>query len=396
MGRITAGFVNSSLALLANSTIWAFLETDALQKFYRSPRTTTSGTPILRAVDFFCGAGGMSFGLARSGLNVIAGLDVDVFCGPTYEHNVRGASFMACDVSELKTKTLSVQLGLQQYDDSLLLTGCSPCQYWSKINTDRSKSRQSAFLLKEFTRFVDDLRPGWVIVENVPGLVNKDGSALPEFLKFLARRGYDFAHAVLDLSHYQVPQTRHRFVLIANRVGVPASLPSPSSRPVPTVRSFIGVENGFPTINAGHRDSTAFIHTASGLSEVNLERIKRTPADGGRRDCWQVDAKLQVAAYQGRENQFADVYSRMSWDKPSPTITTRFNSFSNGRFGHPEEHRAISLREGATLQTFPKSFRFFGSMPAIARQIGNAVPPAFAKQIGQHVLAQHLSIMSHG
>lgn len=338
----------------------------------------------------------MSFGLARAGLDVIAGLDVDMSCGPTYEHNVRGAAFMSCDVTKLETKMLSTQLDLRRYDDSLLLTGCSPCQYWSKINTDRSKSRQSAFLLKEFTRFVDDLRPGWVIVENVPGLVNKEGSALPDFLKFLTRRGYDFAHAVLDLSQYQVPQTRHRFVLIANRLGVPASLPQPSSRSIPIVRKFIGVQNGFPAIEAGHKDSTDFIHTASGLSEINLERMKKTPVNGGRRDRWQTDARLQVSAYRGREKQFSDVYSRMSWDKPSPTITTRFNSFSNGRFGHPEEHRAISLREGATLQTFPKTYRFFGSMPAVARQIGNAVPPAFAKQIGQHILAEHLNALGYG
>ncbi len=338
----------------------------------------------------------MSFGLAKAGLGILAGLDVDSSCRSTYEHNVRGSSFVSCDVSKLATKTLIAQFGLKSGDDSLLFTGCSPCQYWSKINTDRSKSRQSAFLLKEFTRFVEDLSPGWIIVENVPGLVNKEGSALPGFLKFLTRQGYDFKHAVLDLSHYQVPQTRHRFVLIANRVGAPASLPNPSSRSVPTVRSFIGIDNGFPMIEAGYKDSTSFIHTASGLSDINLERIKRTPTDGGRRDCWQADAKLQVSAYQGRENQFADVYSRMSWDKPAPTITTRFNSFSNGRFGHPKEHRAISLREGATLQTFPKNFRFFGSIPAIARQIGNAVPPAFAKQIGHHVLAQHLSTMRNG
>jgi len=338
----------------------------------------------------------MSFGLSKAGLRVLAGLDVDSSCRPTYEHNVRGASFVCCDVSKLSTEALSIQFGLEFGDDSLVLTGCSPCQYWSKINTDRSKSRQSAYLIKEFTRFVEDLRPGWIIVENVPGLVKKEGSALPGFLKFLTRHGYDFAHAVLDLSHYQVPQTRNRFVLIANRVGAPASLPNPSSLVVPTVRSFIGTENGFPRIEAGYKDSTPFIHTASGLSAINLERIKRTPTDGGRRGCWQMDAKLQVSAYRGRENQFADVYSRMSWDKPAPTITTRFNSFSNGRFGHPKEHRAISLREGATLQTFPKSYRFFGSIPAVARQIGNAVPPAFAKQIGQHVLAQQLNTMLNG
>ncbi len=337
----------------------------------------------------------MSFGLARAGLEVLAGLDVDASCRFTYETNVRGAAFLACDITKLTTKSLVAQLDLRPDDDSLLLTGCSPCQFWSKINTDRTKSRQSAFLLKEFSRFIDELRPGWVMVENVPGIVSREGSALPSFLKFLTRRGYLHAHAVLDLSRYQVPQTRHRFVLIANRMGIPASLPKASIRSVPTVRRFIGVKNGFPTIEAGHKDPTRFIHSASELSSVNLARIKKTPIDGGRRDSWQQDTELRVSAYEGREKQFADVYSRMSWDKPAPTITTRFNSFSNGRFGHPNEHRAISLREGATLQTFPKTFQFVGSMPVIARQIGNAVPPAFAEQLGQHVLDQHSQLAQH-
>lgn len=346
---------------------------------------------VLSVIDFFCGAGGMSFGLANAGLNVRAGIDVDSTCQTTYEQNVRGATFVSSDVSHLTADALKSQLSIRSNDDSLVLTGCSPCQYWSKINTNRTKSRQSAYLLKEFMRFVNDLSPGWIIVENVPGLVKKEGSALPDFLKFLTRRGYSYAHSVLDLSHYQVPQSRHRFVLIANRLGVLASLPQASSKSIPTVRRFIGVENGFPSIDAGHKDETAFMHTASGLSDINLERIKRTPLNGGRRDCWQEDTTLQVSAYQGRSNQFTDVYSRMCWDRPAPTITTRFNSFSNGRFGHPTEHRALSLREGATLQTFPKNFRFFGSMPTIARQIGNAVPPVFAEQIGRHIMAQHVN-----
>jgi DNA (cytosine-5)-methyltransferase 1 len=206
-------------------------------------QTSTPRKPILRAVDFFCGAGGMSFGLSRAGVKVLAGLDLDESCRSTYEQNMRGATFLACDVAKLRTQSLITSFEIHPNDDSLLLTGCSPCQFWSKINTDRTKSKQSAFLLKEFSRFVDDLRPGWVIVENVPGIVNKQGSALPGFLRFLTRLGYAFEHAVLDLSQYGIPQTRNRFVLIANRLGLPASLPRPSQLPVPTVRRFLGKMN---------------------------------------------------------------------------------------------------------------------------------------------------------
>ncbi len=338
----------------------------------------------------------MSYGLMKAGIDVLAGLDLDPTCQPTYEHNIEGAQFLARDVTKLGAKELASALGLQPNDDSLLLTGCSPCQFWSKVNTDRTKSRQSAFLLEEFARFVDELRPGWLVVENVPGIVNKQGSALPGFLKTLAQSGYTYAHSVVNLSHFGIPQTRQRFVLIANRLGISSDLPTSSRAAPTTVRACIGKVNGFAPIKAGHKDETSFMHTASGLSPINLSRIKKTPRDGGKRAAWNDDAKLSVSAYQGRETQFSDVYSRMSWDKPAPTITTRFNSFSNGRFGHPEEHRAISLREGATLQTFPKSYRFFGSMPVVARQIGNAVPPAFAKLIGQHILKQHRNALGHG
>lgn len=332
----------------------------------------------------------MSYGLSASGINVVAGLDVDETCRSTYEHNVKGAQFLAGNIAQLTPKQLADDLNLSSWDDSLILLGCSPCQFWSKINTNRTRSKQSAFLLKEFARFVNELRPGWVVIENVPGIVNKQGSALPLFLKLLTRWGYQFAHAVLDLSQYRIPQTRHRFVLIANRLGIPGNLPKPSALPPVTVRQTLGLSNGFAAIIAGNRDESSFMHTSSALSPINLSRIQKTPVDGGRRSAWKDDAELKVAAYEGRESQFSDVYSRMSWDKPAPTITTRFNSFSNGRFGHPEEHRAISLREGSTLQTFPKSFRFFGSIPAITRQIGNAVPPAFAKQLGRHLISQHL------
>jgi DNA (cytosine-5)-methyltransferase 1 len=348
----------------------------------------------LRAVDFFCGAGGMSFGLAKAGITMLAGLDMDSSCGRTYETNVKGARFLAHDVSELGVSTLAKELSLSYNDDSLLLTGCSPCQFWSKVNTDKTKSRQSAFLLKEFSRFVVELNPGWVVIENVPGLVSKAGSALPAFLRLLKKRGYSFTHGVLDLSLYRIPQTRHRFVLVANRLGLVPSLPAPASSHPATVRETLGIANGFPAIPAGHVDSTARIHTSSSLSPTNLARMMKTPKDGGSRRSWQNEGGLEVAAYTRRADQFTDVYSRMAWDRPAPTITTRFNSFSNGRFGHPEEHRAISLREGASLQTFPKSYRFFGNQLAIARQIGNAVPPAFARLLGRHILQQLSSLRS--
>ncbi len=339
-------------------------------------------------IDFFCGAGGMSYGLYSAGFKVLAGIDNDQDCQKTYESNIPGAYFIKHDITTLTVQKLIDKLGIKRNDPKLVLAGCSPCQYWSKIRTDKSKAQKTAFLLKNFQRFVRELKPGFVIVENVPGLFsNKNQSILPGFLNFLKSQGYSYDDGIINANHFGVPQNRKRYLLIATRLGKKINLPSPDINPNLVVKSFIGVANGFSRIMAGHRDESIFQHTAAKLSPDNIRRIKLTPKSGGDRSSWRDNDELQIAAYKGKDDIFRDVYGRMYWNKPAPTITTRFTSFSNGRFGHPEENRAISLREGATLQTFPKTFVFSGTnMAHIARQIGNAVPPELARRIGLHLL----------
>ncbi len=198
------------------------------------------------------------------------------------------------------------------------------------------------------------------------------------------------------MQEYGVPQTRKRFSLIANRVTKKELFPAPKKNPKNKVRDFIGEHNGFPSVPAGYRDKTDFLHTVAGLSNKNIERLKLTPKNGGSRTSW-ADTDLQIDAYKTNSCEcesvgFNDTYGRMSWGKPAPTITTKFFSISNGRFAHPKEDRAISLREGATLQTFPKNFKFIGnSIAGIAKMIGNAVPPLFAKQLGTVIIKNHES-----
>ncbi len=342
----------------------------------------------LKAVDFFCGAGGMSLGLRNAGINVLAGVDNDTDCCKTYEANISGAKFIKHDISTLSANSLKRRLNLQINDPTLVFAGCSPCQFWSKIRTDKTKSAQTAFLLKQFQKFIRYFRPGFVVVENVPGLHNRKGETiLPKFTQFLSSHGYSWEDGIINASHYGVPQNRIRYLLIATRLPEKASLPPANPDPSLTVSSFLGVENGFQQIEAGHRDKTRFQHSSSALSQENLRRIKLTPKSGGDRSAWKDDVTLQINAYRGKDGIFRDVYGRMYWDRSSPTITTRFNSFSNGRFGHPEEDRAISIREGATLQTFPKDYFFCGSNQThLARQIGNAVPPELARRIGNHLI----------
>ncbi|MBN9550951.1 MAG: DNA cytosine methyltransferase, partial [Alphaproteobacteria bacterium] len=179
----------------------------------------TEQNPIgqqLKAVDFFCGAGGMSFGLTQAGIRVLGGIDNSVDCKRTYEANVPGAKYIRHDVTRLSAKDLGKRLGIESDDPNLIFCGCSPCQFWSKIRTDRSRSVRTAFLLKQFQKFLRAFRPGFVVVENVPGLYRrKDNAILRDFIAFLAENGYSFADGIVNAHHYGVPQNRMRYLLIA-------------------------------------------------------------------------------------------------------------------------------------------------------------------------------------
>lgn len=330
----------------------------------------------------------MSYGLQSVGIRILAGIDNDFSCKETYETNISEAKFINHDISELNEVELGHILNINRNDNNLIFAGCSPCQYWSKVRTNKTKSLRSAFLLKNFERFIAHFRPGFVVIENVPGLAsNKKHSILPDFTDFLEKNGYAYIDGVINAIDFGVPQKRKRYLLIASRLTKTISLPAPEHNPNLIVKNYIGVSNGFNEIIAGHIDQSNFQHSASGLSRENLQRIRLTSKSGGDRSSWKNNKALQIRAYQGKDHIFRDVYGRMYWDRPAPTITTRFISFSNGRFGHPEEDRAISIREGATLQTFPRDFVFKGTnMASLARQIGNAVPPEIAKRIGTHII----------
>ena len=301
----------------------------------------------------------MTFGFRKAGVNVIAGIDIDPSCKETYEYNNTGSKFIETDIKEYTFEQLKKDTGIKENDDSLIFIGCSPCQYWSIIKTDKTKSNLSKNLLTDFQKFVEHFYPGYVVVENVPGIMKKENeSGLRDFIKSLETMNYVVKKDILNANHYGVPQRRRRFTLIASRVNKEIKLPEPNKKDLPTVRKFIGKKNGFSKIEAGHKDKTDFIHTAAKLSSKNLNRIRKISHDGGSRAEWGDESDLQLECYKNLEKGFSDIYGRMSWNKPSPTITTKFHSISNGRFGHPEEDRAISLREGATLQTFPKTYIF--------------------------------------
>ncbi|MCK4761266.1 MAG: DNA cytosine methyltransferase [Candidatus Aminicenantes bacterium] len=344
----------------------------------------------LKAVDFFCGAGGITYGFSLAGIKVLAGIDIDAECKETYELNNPHSEFIHVDINKLKAPAFRKRIGIEKNDESLVFIGCSPCQYWTRINTQKAKSTETKNLLKEFRRFVDYFKPGFIVIENVPGLSKrKKESKLEDFLVYLEENEYAYTHGIINANDYGVPQKRKRFILIASRVLKSINLPEPQKNPSLVVKNFIGVWNGFPKIEAGHKDDSSFQHTAAMLSEKNILRLNKTSPDGGNRWSWKDDPYLQINAYKGKDHIFRDVYGRMYWNKPAPTITTKFIRTSNGRFSHPEEHRGLSLREGAVLQTFPKNYVFRGSnIDSIAKQIGNAVPPELSRRIGETLVKE--------
>lgn len=348
----------------------------------------------LKAVDFFCSGGGMSYGMQDAGIQILAGVDFDENCRATYEANINGAEFIHADVFNLDEKELEEKLSLNRNDNELILIGCSPCQFWSIINTDKTKSVKSKNLLVEFSRFVKYFRPGYVVVENVPGVLRrKEESGLNEFIEWLKNNGYEKPHfKVHNVNDFGVPQSRKRFTLIATRISQEEIKPIESEGKRIVVSDVLGVEKGFAKIEPGHKDKSEFLHTVPNISDINKKRLKKVEKNGGNRLGFANDPDLQLKCFKGKDDSFKDTFGRLWWDRPAPTITTKFFSISNGRFVHPEEDRALSIREGATLQSFPLTYKFRGTSVAnIARMIGNAVPPKYATALGKAIIQNHIN-----
>lgn len=337
------------------------------------------------AVDLFCGAGGLTHGLMRSGIAVEAGIDVDAQCRFAYERNNPSVKFVERDVAEIDAPTVSA---LFRPDAIRLLAGCAPCQPFSKLTNGQDEHR-SWNLLDRFGVLVETIRPELVTMENVPELIKRGRSVFERFRDVLRRADYQVACDVVNCCDYGVPQSRRRLVLLASRLGPLAIPPGNYRRPSrrKTVRQAIGL---LPPLKSGEYDPDDSLHVASRLSDLNLRRIRATPRDGGCRRDWPEELVLDCHRRKSGE-RYHSIYGRMWWDRPAPTMTTLCTGIGNGRFGHPEQDRSISLREAAILQSFPKGYEFWPvrdilNRKAVGRMIGNAVPPALAKALGKAIL----------
>jgi DNA (cytosine-5)-methyltransferase 1 len=329
-------------------------------------------------VDLFCGAGGLAFGLKTAGLHVAAGVDLDPHCKHPLEKNT-GAKFQLRDISDVTSKDLVDWFGSAEVR---ILAGCAPCQPFSTYSQSRKSKDGRWSLLQHFQRLVEEAKPEIVTMENVPGLATQKVWA--EFISSLKRLGYNVSWSEVNCQDYGVPQSRRRLVLLGSLLGS-IKLIKPKSIELKTVQNAIG---GLPAIAAGASCPTDNLHTSANLSDKNLERIRASNPGGTWRD-WPFELRA-VCHTKITGKTYPSVYGRMEWTKPAPTMTTQCYGFGNGRFGHPDQDRAISLREAAILQSFPIDYIFVNGKSKIAFQnigtlIGNAVPPKLGEAIGRSI-----------
>jgi DNA (cytosine-5)-methyltransferase 1 len=346
----------------------------------KKPPPTPDVVPRASVIDLFCGAGGLSHGFRQEGFSIAAGVDFDEACRFAFEEN-NGAAFLRRDVAELEAEEIA---SIFAPGKRRVLVGCAPCQPFSTYNQKNEDPKWQ--LLGHFAELIDKVRPDIVSMENVPRLLEfREGGLFRKFVSTLETAGYHVIFDVLYGPDFGLAQTRSRLVLLASRLG-PIELPEPTHLDgYRTVREEIGA---LPPLGHGECDPIDPLHRASKLAPINVRRINSSKPGGTWRD-WESDL---VAHCHTREagRGYSSVYGRMSWDEPSPTITTQFYGFGNGRFGHPDQERALSLREGAMLQGFPRDYAFVAPdqpipFKVVGRLIGNAVPVKLASAIARAV-----------
>lgn len=340
----------------------------------------------ISAVDLFCGAGGLTHGLTQAGIGVEAGIDVDEQVAHAFRKNNPGVEFLVWDVARKNYPSIAK---LFRTGAIRLLAGCAPCQPFSKL-TNGAKTHEAWDLLDNFGRFVRGILPELVTMENVPELEKRGSEVYLRFVDTLEACGYSVARNVVHCEEYGVPQSRRRLVLLASRLGEIAIPDGRYDSPTrtKTVRQAIGA---LRPLASGEEDPDDPLHVASLLSPTNLGRIRATPHDGGAWKHWP-DHLVLPCHRKSTGRTYRSIYGRMWWDKPAPTMTTLCTGLGNGRFGHPEQDRAITLREAALLQSFPPDYEFWPrkqklNRRAVGRMIGNAVPPRLAKALGEALMS---------
>lgn len=341
---------------------------------------------MLNSIDLFSGAGGLSEGMKQAGFNVLAAVENNFDAAKTFKVNNPDAHIFESDIRLVSPTEIKNKTGLSRGELDIL-SGCPPCQGFSTLTSKYDENDQRNSLINEVSRLVRELLPRAVMIENVPGLMTRGSNFLESFIEELKELGYRCSYDVLQVADYGVPQERRRFVLLAG-LGFDIKIPSPThSRNgdfgLPKWKTVKDALSDMPPPIL-HKDSLLCggpqkfnWHVIRQLAPINLKRLLYLKEGGNRYD---IPDHLRPKCHQGKNSGFGNVYGRMSWNKPSPTITGGCTVLSKGRFGHPSENRTMSVREAARLQTFPDSFIFnTESIDKACQMIGNALPCEFAR-----------------
>lgn len=359
-------------------------------------------------IDLFCGAGGLSLGFEAAGFAVLAGNDSFEAAGRSFQSAHPRAKFFAGNVENLQVEAILAETGLRR-GDLTVLAGGPPCQAYSVYNHQRGMHDDRASLFKEYLRVVEGLQPEWIVMENVTGIYSvAEGHAVQTIKSELSQLGYSVADAVLKSEEFGVPQERRRVFFVGNRQGKQNRHPIPHfgpgrENPFTTVRDALGdlpeLKNGeslervaFPlrTLTDYQREmrgnaTTVANHSAPRLGKVNLERLPHIPPGGSWRD---IPVELLPSGMKrAKRSDHTKRYGRMTWDGLSCTILTKCD-IHWGAYIHPDQDRAISVREAARLQSFPDWFEFHGSKTEQYVQVGNAVPPRLARAVADCMMEE--------
>ena len=353
-----------------------------------------------KAVDLFCGAGGLSAGLKKSGFQICLGVDIDEVALKTYKCNLKQTKVLKKDIKKVTGSDVTKLTGIKK-QDNFLLAGCPPCQGFSNLGKRKADDEKNK-LVYEYIRIINELEPTFILMENVPGMSGGVGKDI--FRKVIEKleRKYHIEYATLNAADYGVPQMRKRLVLHGVRKDVYGKLDLDKKNitilPNPThckekkmgYKKWVTVGEtilDLPILNAGetYNDSIIKNHKARALSEINIQRLEEIRLHNGNRE--QLPEELKLECHKKENVSYSDTYGIMALNKPAPTITSGCTIISKGRYCHPLQNRGLSIREAARLQSFDDKFEFVGNMGEMSLQIGNAVPPKLAQASGKIIKA---------
>lgn len=351
----------------------------------------------LKAIDLFCGAGGLSAGLLKGGFDVCLGVDNNKAALQTYRYNMKQTKLIEKDIRMVSAEEIA-EIACIEKGGNFLLAGCPPCQGFSNIGK-RDEFDIKNELVYDYVRIVNQLEPSFILMENVPGMAKGVGKKIFSKVVELLSLKYHIEYEILNAADYGVPQLRKRLVLHGIRKNVYEQLQMLEEvKILPKATHSKYFECGLrkwrtvgdtimdlPSIEAGeeYKKANIYNHMARNLSELNKARLAEVSRNGGDRSS--LSGKFVLQCHKKTNVSYTDTYGVMRLDSPAPTITSGCTIISKGRYGHPTQIRGLSVREAARLQSFDDDFVFVGNMGEMSLQVGNAVPPDLAKASAKQI-----------